>query len=74
MNELCIKKPENKLKKRKRKRFCAVTKKIFKSGKVFVTTVQRANLTILCTAFCYNLYKLMELKIKEYLEDSGSYL
>ena len=47
-----------------RERVYAVTKKIFKAGKVLVTTVQRVNLKMLCTAFCYNLYQLMTLKIK----------
>jgi transposase, IS5 family len=32
-------------------RIYAVTKKIFKTGKVFVTTIQRVNLKMLCTAF-----------------------
>jgi len=33
-----------------------VTKKIFKAGEVLVTTIQRVDLKMLCTAFCYNLY------------------
>ena len=30
----------------------AVTLKIFKAGKVLVTTIQRVNLKMLCTTFC----------------------
>jgi len=37
-------------------RVCAVTKKIFKAGKVFVTTIQKVDIKMLFTAFCYNLY------------------
>ena len=43
-------------------RIYAVIKKIFKAGKVLVTTIQRVNLKMLCTAFCYNLYQLRTLK------------
>ena len=32
-------------------RVYAVTKKIFKAGKVLVTTIQRVNLRMLCTLF-----------------------
>jgi IS5 family transposase len=42
----------------------AVTKKMFKAGKVLTTTVQRVNLKMLCTPFCYNLYQVRTLKIK----------
>ncbi len=41
----------------------SVTKKIFKAGTVLVATIQRANLKMLCTVFCYNLYQLRTLKI-----------
>jgi hypothetical protein len=47
-----------------RERIYAGAKKIFKAGKVLITTVQRVNLKMLCTAFCYNLHHLMTLKIK----------
>ena len=43
----------------------AVTIKMFKAGQVLVTTIQRVNLKMLCTAFCYNLYQFRTLKIKE---------
>ena len=33
------------------KRVYAVTQKIFKAGKVLVTTIQRVNLMMLCTTF-----------------------
>ncbi len=46
-------------------RVYSVTKEIFKAGRVFVTTVKRVNLKMLCTAFCYNLYQLRTLKIKK---------
>ncbi len=55
-------------------RVYSVTKEIFKAGRVFVTTVKRVNLKMLYTAFCYNLHQLRKLKIKKYIEDSGSYL
>jgi len=42
-----------------------VTKKIFKAGEVLVTTIQRINLKMLCIAFCFNLYQLRTLEIKE---------
>jgi len=47
-----------------RERIYAGAKKIFKAGKVLITTVQRVNLKMLCTDFFYNLYQLMALKIK----------
>jgi hypothetical protein len=47
-----------------RERIYAGAKKIFKAGKVLITTVQRVNLKMLCTYFFYNLYQLMALKIK----------
>ncbi len=46
-------------------RVYSVTNEIFKAGRVFVTTVKRVNLKMLCTAFCYNLYQLRKLKIKK---------
>ena len=45
-------------------RVYVVTKKILKAGKVLVITIQRVNLKMLCTAFCYNLYQLRTLEIK----------
>jgi archaellum biogenesis ATPase FlaH len=39
--------------------FIQQLKRISKAGKVFVTTVHRVNLKILCTVFCYNFYQLM---------------
>ncbi len=57
----------------KGERGCSVTKEIFKAGRVFVTTVKRVNLKMLCTAFCYNHHQLRKLK-KKYIEDSGSYI
>ncbi len=48
-----------------RERINSVTKEIFKAGRVFVTTVKRVNLKMLCTAFCYNLHQLRKLKIKK---------
>ncbi len=47
-----------------RERIYAVTKKLFKAGKVLVNTIQRVNLKMLYTAFCYNLYQLRTLRIK----------
>ena len=46
-------------------RVYSVTKEIFTAGRVFVTTVKRVNLKMLCTAFCYNLHQLRTLKIKK---------
>ncbi len=46
-------------------RVYSVTKETFKAGRVFVTTVKRVNLKMLCTAFCYNLHQLRTLKIKK---------
>jgi transposase, IS5 family len=46
-------------------RVYSVTKEIFKAGIVFVATVKRVNLKMLCTAFCYNLCRLIILKIKK---------
>ncbi len=46
-------------------RVYSVMKEIFKAGRVFVTTVKRVNLKMLCTAFCYNLHQLRKLKIKK---------
>lgn len=43
----------------------AVTKNIFKAGKVLVTVVHGVNMKMLFTNFYYNLYKLKKLKIKE---------
>jgi len=37
-------------------RVYAVTKKMLKAGKFLATTVQRVNLKMLSTTFCYNLY------------------
>lgn len=39
-----------------RKRVYAVTKEIFKAGKILFITVQRVNRKMLFTAFSYNLY------------------
>ena len=49
----------------KGERVYSVTKEIFKAGRVFVTTVKRVNLKMLCTAFCHNLHQLRTLKIKK---------
>jgi len=46
-------------------RVYSITKEIFKAGRVFVTTVKRVNLKMLCTAFCYNLHQLRTLKLKK---------
>ena len=46
-------------------RVYSVTKEIFKAGRVFVATVKRVNLKMLCTALCYNLHQLRTLKIKK---------
>jgi IS5 family transposase len=46
-------------------RVYSVTKEIFKARRVFVTTVKRVNLKMLCTALCYNLHQLRTLKIKK---------
>jgi transposase, IS5 family len=48
-----------------RRKSLSVTKEIFKAGRVFVTTVKRVNLKMLCTAFCYDLHQLRTLKIKK---------
>lgn len=45
-------------------RVYAVTKNIFNSGMVLVTTVERVNVKMLFTAFCYNLHQLRTLKRK----------
>lgn len=42
----------------------AVTKNIFNSGMVLVTTVERVNVKMLFTVFCYNLHQLRTLKRK----------
>ena len=47
------------------KRVYSVTKEIFKARRVFVTTVKRVNLKMLCTAFCYNLHQFRTLKTKK---------
>ena len=40
-------------------RVYSITKEILKARRVFVTTVKRVNLKMLCTAFCYNLHQLI---------------
>jgi IS5 family transposase len=40
------------------------TKESLKAGKVLVTTLKRANLKMLYTAFYYNIHQLRTLKIK----------
>ncbi|AKB36468.1 Transposase [Methanosarcina siciliae C2J] len=45
-------------------RVYAVTKNVFSSGTVLVTTVERVNMKMLFTAFCYNLHQLRTLKRK----------
>lgn len=45
-------------------RVYAVTKEVFKAGKVLVTTVERVNVKMLMTAFSFNLYQLRTLKKK----------
>jgi IS5 family transposase len=46
-----IEEKENRSKRVPGKQVYAVTKKRFKAGKVLVTTIQRVNLKMLCTAF-----------------------
>lgn len=45
-------------------RVYAVTKEVFKAGKVLVTTVKRVNVKMMMTAFSFNLYQLRTLKKK----------
>ncbi|TQD25023.1 IS5 family transposase [Methanolobus vulcani] len=45
-------------------RVYAVTKEVFKAGKVLVTTVERVNVKMLMTAFSFNLHQLRTLKKK----------
>jgi IS5 family transposase len=45
-------------------RVYAVTKEVFKAGKVLVTTVERVNIKMLMTAFSFNLHQLRTLKRK----------
>lgn len=45
-------------------RVYAVTKDVFKAGEVLVTTVERVNVKMLFTAFCYNLHQLRTLRRK----------
>jgi transposase, IS5 family len=40
----------------------AVTKRVFKSGWVLVTTIKRVNVKMMVTAFAFNLYQLCTLK------------
>jgi len=47
-----------------KERVYAVTKNVFNSGTILVTTVERVNVKMLFTAFCYNLYQLRTLKRK----------
>jgi IS5 family transposase len=46
-------------------RVYAVTKEVFNAGKILVTTVERVNVKMLFTAFCYNLHQLRTLRRKE---------
>ena len=66
--ELIIYPEEYRSKRAQMEKVCAVTKKMFKAGKVLTTTVQRVNLKTLYTVFCYNLYHLMILNIKSILK------
>ena len=45
-------------------RVYAVTKEVFKAGRVLVTTVERVNVKMLMTAFCFNLHQMRTLKTK----------
>jgi len=45
-------------------RVYSVVKEVFNAGKVLVTTVERVNVKMLMTAFCFNLYQLKTLKHK----------
>lgn len=45
-------------------RVYAVTKEVFKTRKILVTTVERVNAKMLMTAFCFNLHQLRTLKKK----------
>ena len=45
-------------------RVYAVAKEVFKAGKVLVTTVERVNVKMLMTAFCFNLHQMRTLKSK----------
>nr|WP_321498726.1 IS5 family transposase [uncultured Methanolobus sp.] len=45
-------------------RVYAVTKEVFKAGRVLVTTVERVNVKMLMTAFSFNLHQLRTLKKK----------
>ena len=47
-----------------RERIYAGAKKIFKAGKVLITTVQRVNLKMLYPASCYTLYSVDDIEIK----------
>jgi len=46
-------------------RVYAVTKGVFRAGKVMVTTVKRVNLKMMMTAFCFNLHQMRTLKRKK---------
>lgn len=45
-------------------RVYSVVKEVFNAGKVLVTTVERVNVKMLMTAFCFNLHQLKTLKHK----------
>lgn len=45
-------------------RVYSVVKEVFNAGKVLVTTVERVNVKMLMTAFCFNLRQLKTLKHK----------
>lgn len=45
-------------------RVYAVAKEVFKAGRVLVTTVERVNVKMLMTAFCFNLHQMRTLKTK----------
>jgi IS5 family transposase len=45
-------------------RVYAVTKEVFKAGRVLVTTVERVNVKMLMTVFCFNLHQMRTLKTK----------
>ncbi|RXG34675.1 transposase [Methanohalophilus sp. WG1-DM] len=45
-------------------RVYAVTKGVFKAGKMMVTTVKRVNLKMMVTVFCFNLHQMRTLKRK----------
>lgn len=53
------------LKRVPNERVYAVTKDVFNVGRVLVTTVERVNVKMLFTAFCYNLHQLRTLRRKE---------